>query len=249
MVGGLVVVFSLTVAIAQAESGTPTVGELLNKVKENYTKIEDLKADANFTVPIEEIGTVTQTAQFLFKASDKLKIEPEEDEDRATIIKSQVMYLKDTETGAVTSALQPWDINLHSYYLCFYYQFDDFQTKFDMEVIGTSGNTYIIEATPKPSNPDNMFNYPPPNGKLKLYVEYEKGIITKIEGYDTYEDDRLCFKTKLEDFMIIDSAWIPTVFKKTVFIPVDDGEQEIMQELELSNVEINTGIPDSEFEF
>jgi len=126
----------------------------------------------------------------------------------------------------------------------FYWRLDEIVTKFDSRVIAhPETDVWVIEAVPKESNPKDKYNYPNPNGKLWFYISYEKGVITQIEGYSIPENDLLTFRAEIKDFELINNTWIPTKFIHIQF------RTNAKEEITLINIQLNTGIPDSEFEF
>jgi len=235
----------------QRQVGTPTVQQLLDKVKANYSKIQDLKADMVATIerpggwgyPIMA-STITQEGKYYFKAPDKLKFEHPTEEKQTIIFKQQTKYIKDYEKNEVISYRMPWYLILDPIHLPFYFRLNEIIEKFDTKVIDNpQTDIWVIEAVPKASNPDDEYNYPNPNGKLWFYLNYEKGIITQIEGYSIPENDLLTFRAKIRDFVSLNDTWIPTKFTHTQF------RTNVKEEITLSNIQLNTGIPDSEFEF
>jgi len=244
---------------SQANSGTPTVQQLLDKVEENYHKIKDLKADYNvktwdseFAKFLGIIGDlITQDEKFFFKSPDKLKWIPPY-KPKTIVIKSNVEYSRVgtgmlftvTKDTPVKPSKLPWYTLLDPDRFDFYWRLDEIVTKFDSRVIAhPETDVWVIEAVPKESNPKDKYNYPNPNGKLWFYISYEKGVITQIEGYSIPENDLLTFRAEIKDFELINNTWIPTKFIHIQF------RTNAKEEITLINIQLNTGIPDSEFEF
>ncbi|MEW6607457.1 MAG: hypothetical protein AB1414_08395 [bacterium] len=243
----------------QRQVGTPTVQQLLDKVESNYHKIQDLKANWNFKTWDSEFAKwlgivgdlITQDEKFFFKAPDKLKwIPPNE---LFTLVKKNNIEYRRMGDGWAVEATQdtpvrptnlPWYTLLDPDRFDFYWRLDEIITKFDSRVIDNpEPDIWVIEAVPKASNPEDDYNYPNPNGKLWLYVNYGKGVITQIEGYSIPENDLLTFRAEIKDFELTNNTWIPTKFAHTQF------RTNVKEEITLSNIQLNTGTPDSEFEF
>jgi outer membrane lipoprotein-sorting protein len=248
--------------------GTPTVQELLDKVKQNYHKIKDLKADtvAKATTTDEDAlwiinkifgGLLKVKAKFYFKAPDKIKRVPE-DEYLKTIMIGQIEYRRSgafgepvTETTPVRTFKLPWYTLLEPWNLIFYWRLDELITKFDTKVISNpESNIWVIEAVPKASNPEDIYNYPLPGGVIKFFIDYEKGVIIKFDDYGPLHDgitNKAHTLAEIQNFKLLGKIWIPTKFIKTIFS--EKGNMETKEEITFNNVQLNTDIPDSEFEF
>jgi hypothetical protein len=241
--------------------GTPTVQQLLKKVEANYHKIRDLKAD--HTVKIRDANLVDflnkfglniigdlfiLKVKFYFKAPDKIKY-TKEGEVCPTIIKNNVEYERRgkggwgaeiTKDSPVEGRKRPWYTLLDPDRFDFYWRLDELMTKFDSRVIShPETDVWVIEAVPKTSNPEDEYNYPLKDEKDRIFVDYNKGAITKIEIYGITLG-RLSGYSEIKDFQLIGNVWIPTKF-------VSQGSTT--EEITLSNIQLNTDIPDSEFEF
>ncbi|MEW6620183.1 MAG: hypothetical protein AB1422_12765 [bacterium] len=238
--------------------GTPTVQALLDKVKENYQKIQDLKANWNFKTWDSEFAKwlgivgdlITQDEKFFFKAPGKLKWIPPENV-LTVIVKDSTKYSKSigewgapiTEESSVGSYKLPWYTLLDPQRLFeFYFRLDEIITKFDTKVIDNpQPDTWVIEAVPKASNPEDEYNYPfSPRWGLEIYIDYGKGVITKIFDFDAKTGGDKDLASEYKNIQLINNIWIPTTL-----IKIGEGTEEIT----LSNIQLNTGIPDSEFEF
>ncbi|MEW6609263.1 MAG: hypothetical protein AB1414_17770 [bacterium] len=250
--------------------GTPTVQALLDKVKANYQKIQDLKANWNFKTWDSEFAKwlgivgdlITQDEEFLFKAPGKLKWIPPE-KVLTVIVKDRTEYSKSigewgapiTEESSVGSYKLPWYTLLDPEGLFeFYFRLDEIMTKFDTKVIDNpQPDTWVIEAVPKKSNPEDDYNYPT-GAKVELFVDYEKGVIIKINCIDhewSKEIGKIIIteQNELKNFTLINNIWIPTTLIKIQPPLPKYRPKEVKEEITLSHIQINIGIPDSEFEF
>ncbi|MEW6608666.1 MAG: hypothetical protein AB1414_14675 [bacterium] len=235
--------------------GTPTVQALLDKVKANYQKIQDLKADVAVKLeskplpPMFPTGVYSQKEKWYFKAPDKIKEVPP-NEKRTIITKNNTEYTLHLRWGK-------WEIDsdpLYWYYLLepgrfdFYWRLDEIMTKFDTKVISHSEeNIWVIEAVPKESNPEDDYNYPT-GATVELWIDYNMSVIKKINCWSR-RMERYTEQTEITDFELIDNIWIPRKFVKIQPPLPKYRPDETREEYILSNIQINTGIPDSEFEF
>ncbi|MEW6620181.1 MAG: hypothetical protein AB1422_12755 [bacterium] len=226
--------------------GTPTVQALLDKVKANYQKIQDLKADM-YSVTKKEGGwgyplfkdTHIANLKFLFKPPDKLKYILNDEPESPTIIKNQTHYRK--VDGEDWIYKLPWYLMLDPDRLDFYWRLDEIMTKFDTKVIDNpQPDTWVIEAVPKASNPEDEYNYPVPGWlRYEFTMDFNKGVFTKIIAIGI-KSGNVSSTREFSNFVLINDTWIPTKFVKTA---------RATEEITLSNIQLNTGIPDSEFEF
>ncbi|MEW6609880.1 MAG: hypothetical protein AB1414_20950 [bacterium] len=246
--------------------GTPTVQALLDKVKENYQKIQDLKADCNQKIWYSEFAKwlgiigdlIEEDDKFLFKAPDKLKWIYDDPAISPTIIKNHTHYQKVGPEKKDWIYRLPWYFLLDPDMLPFYWRLDEIMTKFDTKVIDNpQTDIWVIEAVPKASNPKDEYNYPHPKSKIMVFVDYYKGVITKTDRYADYtnfhpdipDGFRLIWRGENQEFMLISNTWIPTKFITTKFTIPKFRPEEVKEEIILSDIQINTGIPDSEFEY
>ncbi|MDI6734956.1 MAG: hypothetical protein QME42_01970 [bacterium] len=252
----------------QRQVGTPTVQQLLDKVEANYHKIKDLKADGKVKLVLTEeddmikkvLGIIGNlfivNEKFYFKAPDKLKWSPPNPVQTA-IVKNQVKYSrmigplgevvnKDTPVG---SYRLPWYTLLDPDRFDFYWRLDEIITKFDSRVISNpQTGVWVIEAVPKISNPEDDYNYPEHGIRMEIFIDYNKGVIIKIDKYDM-DNQQICSRRESQMFQLINNIWIPTKFILTKFPIPKFRPEQTTEEYTLSNIQLNTGIPDSEFEF
>ncbi|MEW6620879.1 MAG: Ig-like domain-containing protein, partial [bacterium] len=222
----------------------PTPAEILQKVADNLNKINDMKAEiTNWgtstitgwgTVTIKTFGPTQKT--YLEKKPDKIKIESPT-ENMAYIIDGDVMYVKlfgvwnPWTKISETFGINPSELNILSPE---YLQANEVIIK---EYLNTSeGNIYILETTPKGTE----------TGKWKMisYINYDKGIVTKSETYDV--ENNLIGSVEYSEFILdsSSSAWLAT---KCINRDMWEGFSKVTETI-YSNIQINTGIPDSEFE-
>ncbi|MCK5607762.1 Ig-like domain-containing protein, partial [Candidatus Pacearchaeota archaeon] len=78
------------------------------------------------------------------------------------------------------------------------------------------------------------------------YVDYEKGVVIKTEYYSKIGDKMYLYMIEDSDFIKIDNIWVFQKEKETLYRNLTELEHTTVSTY--SNIEINTGIPDSEFE-
>ena len=223
------------------------VEDLLRKLQANYSLIQDMKAKTTSSCKLDSktFGEVDHSILH-FKAPDKMKIvayatEEMKEIDNIVIISGQKMYaiqkgmeefeevdlLK--ETGLTSAQFSQMD-------LC--YKTDEFINNHNLEMdeknSDLSKSIYAIDAIPKTSNA--LYS------KLKLFIDYEKGLLVK---YKVYKGENLREAMEVKKCKKIDNlAWLPTSILTTAFI--SSGNFETIEKY--TETELNIGIPDSEFE-
>ncbi|MFH1562085.1 MAG: outer membrane lipoprotein-sorting protein, partial [Nitrospirota bacterium] len=222
----------------------PTPEKILQKVVENLNKIEDMRAEITDwgTVTITEFGTTTikiwgpVNKTHLEKKSDKIRIESPT-ENMGYIINGDVMYVKlfgiwNPWTKISESfGINPAGLNILSpeYLKTNEITIKDYQ-------ITLEGKIYILEITPKGTETVKW--------KTISYINYDKGIVTKSETYDS--EDNLIGTVEYSNFVLdsTSNAWIAT---KCINKDMWEGFSKVTETI-YTNIQINTGIPDSEFE-
>jgi hypothetical protein len=131
---------------------------------------------------------------------------------------------------------------------------DEIIEKFDTQVIDNpQTNIWVIKAVPKDKKPEyknhyihkDKYNYPHYDTRLEIFIDYNKGVITKIDDY-VPSVGRITWQGESQNFILINNIWIPTKFTTK---QIKDLKVKVKEEITLSNIQLNTGIPDSEFEF
>ncbi|MEW6609241.1 MAG: hypothetical protein AB1414_17650, partial [bacterium] len=210
----------------------PTPAEILQKVAESFGKIEDMKATIITTGSIGTESYSEIAGSFLMKKPDKVKIiTPVKDE--TIIINGEKMYVitndevEEVDVGIIS------DISPSS--LDFYYYLDEFKEMHEIEIKEEQDNIYILEATPK--TPQWKYE------KMVIHINYLIGLDIKKEVFfENTPDPQLT--TEIKDYQLIEDVYIPTkLVEKIVF---EDATLESISTY--TNIQLNTGIPDSEFE-
>ncbi|MEW6620659.1 MAG: alpha/beta fold hydrolase [bacterium] len=211
----------------------PTPAEILQKVAENFGKIEDMKAKM---ISWGSAGTKTFSAverKLLFKKPDKMKfITP--DRNRTVIINGDIQCEIDQQGTMTTNISDYADISERQ--LDIHYYLQEFKDKHNIVIIDhqiVKGNIYILEAIPK--EPNIIY------GRLVFYIDYDKGIDVKRE---VFSDDNILLVTKeITISELIKGIWIPTQYIDKMYF--EDGVIET--NTELREIELNIGISDEEF--
>lgn len=241
----------------------PTVEEILQKIADNYKNIADLKADMLLSAALdgESIGQ-TEYCRYYFKAPVKIadreipakeKTESYSDETRNTkteiiIIDGNYMDRIDLadksverfdlleQTGISAEQLNHMDIyyNPGNFLQTHTVKKDDTRTDFENMII-------VLEAVPKTQN--SVY------AKLELHTDYKKGILAKNILYqkaeeETSEPELLQTIETKESIKMANGAWVPV---KMIKIPVLSSGNMVTT-MVYSNVEINTGLKDEDFD-
>jgi outer membrane lipoprotein-sorting protein len=81
-----------------------------------------------------------------------------------------------------------------------------------------------------------------PHGKIVVSIDFSKGVIMKTEVYDP--DEILIVKTEVKEVSLLGSIWLPIKYLETKFL----DEVIMISEMKFYEIELNSGISDSEFE-
>ncbi|MEW6100897.1 MAG: discoidin domain-containing protein [Candidatus Omnitrophota bacterium] len=230
----------------------PTAQEVLQKVADNYALVFDLTADAVFTSTLngEPFGN-TDYCRYYFKASMKEKIESFSEASRTTkveitITDSSTMYLIDPirritqavdllpEAGITGSQFNQMNI---------YYDLPNFLSSHTVTKNGalTDFANKIIALDAIPVAQNSLYS------KLELYVDYNKGILTKARLFKEDESHQLQLLQTLEATetqQMPNSAWVPAKMDKKS--PLTSGE--LINTLDYDNLRINVGLTDADFD-
>jgi len=212
----------------------PTAQEILQKVADNFGKIEDMKGTMTSwgSVGTKTFDKIEEI--FMLKKPDKLKL--------ISPTKNQTIIVNNDKIWIVTSKFGTQTIEMSEYsditpsQLNFYYQLDKFIQAHELKVKSYKRNSiYIIEAIPKEVN--ESYN------KLIIWINYKDGICTKIEAY-LIEDDTPDMIRTIEEYRLIEDIFVPIKFTEEIFI----GNEVIRSYGEFIDIQLNIGISDSEFE-
>ncbi len=116
---------------------------------------------------------------------------------------------------------------------------DSFINANDVTRISNDKWLYLIEATPKEEN--SHYN------KISLYIDTSHSLLQKTE---LYKDNNLKQITEISSCEDLDGIYVASETKKIPVLEDDSGDTSLdfITTLTYSNIEINTGIPDSEFD-
>ena len=78
------------------------------------------------------------------------------------------------------------------------------------------------------------------------YVDYTKGVVVKTEYYSMTADEIDLYVIEDSDFVLIDDVWVFQKETETLYKNLTEIAHTTTNVY--SNIQINTGIPDSEFE-
>jgi len=220
----------------------PTPEEIFYKVAANFGKIEDMKAKmidwGTATLINQNEGTLTETFGpteriFMQKSPNKVRIEIPS-KNTIFIINQNIWYMQSPEIG--TQKIDTSEVeDVFSSPLSLYSPFSESKEGYDERIKEYKGEgIYVLEITPITKECKAE--------KIVLEVNYNNGVIVKTEGYDA--DGNIVIRTEVKEIMLVNGIWLPTRYVETKFV----DELVVATEAFLSEIAINTGISDAEFE-
>ncbi len=222
--------FFSTISSAQ----TLSLNDVLSKLQSNKSKIVDMYDEIKTTMTGQgKMASMnsTQSSIMWTKGDDKSKIEMLSPIKQTTIRNGDTLVIIDKNTGRKTVK----DLTKDKYAASASGQgamdFERLKEMFDLS-IDSSSEYYVIECKPKKSG---LF------GKIEICVDTQKYIPSKILIYD--KNNKIINQTTMEykDFL---GVFVPVKTISTVDSPL--GKMNI--NVEYSNIKVNEGIEDSEFE-
>lgn len=224
----------------------PTAQEVLERIKDNYSRIEDFqcKAVLNTVLDLQPLGE-TGYCFYYYKKPGKEKLETYSDSQRATktdimIIDGFTMHLVNPGTKAVQSVdmLERVGVSAGQFsQMDLYYNPDKFIEGHNVHrVDGDTDLTKAIlalEALPKTANP--LYT------KILLLVNYDKGIIA---GYSLYKDDSLVEIMEVRETMFTSTGtFLPIRIVKRPMLTSGNMETTLVY----SDLKVNVGLTDADF--
>ncbi|MEW6609470.1 MAG: hypothetical protein AB1414_18840, partial [bacterium] len=213
----------------------PTPAEILQKVAENFGKIEDMKAKMiDFgTITIVGTNTIVNTFGpteriFMQKKPDKVKITSVTGTPTTFILNGEMVYLSSEEIGIHQGNID----DMFEADISPFRSLEEIVTNGTTTLIAKEGNTYILEFEPEIEE----------ISKVVIYVDGNNWMIMKAEVYDL--DKTLRVITAIKEVSCINNIWIPSKYVEMKLL----DEVTVAREVVLSNIELNTEILDSEFE-
>lgn len=225
----------------------PTIDEILKRVVDNYAKISDLKADMilSSTLNGSPFGQ-NEYCRYYLRPPNQEKTETFSSSNRIAktdtiITNGSDMYLinpikKTTQKVdlLIETRISPEQFNQTD----LYYNQGAFLNNHN--VIENSANSdlsnsiVVLEATPK--TPNNIYT------KLGLYIDYNKGLLSKIVYYKDNEPPQT-FEA-VETLQMPNGAWVVSKLKKVPNLTAGD----LIVTLTYSNIKINSGLIDAVFD-
>lgn len=224
----------------------PTVQEVLERIKDNYSRIEDFQCKAVFNtiLDLQPLGE-TGYCFYYYKKPGKEKLETYSDSQRITktdimIIDGSTMHLVNPGTKAVQTVdmLERTGVSAGQFnQMDLYYNPDKFIEGHD--VLRVAGDTDLtkailaLEALPKTAN--LLYT------KILLLVDYDKGIIA---GYSLYKDDSLVEIMEVhETVFTATGAFLPARLVKRPMLSSGNMETTLVY----SDLKVNVGLTDADF--
>lgn len=225
----------------------PTVEETLQKVADNYAKIHDFKADMVFSSTLngQPFGE-TEYCRYFFMSPDKEKTETFSDSSRIT--KTDIIIMD----GSIIHMINPVDsikqrtdllkenniTDSQFNQMNIYYNQDNFLknhtiTKNDLE---TNFDKIIVALDATPNKKSDLYT------KLRLYVDYTKGLLVKMEFYKNDELPQSIEVTITNQMP--NKAWLPIEMTKNPNLL----SAALISTVNYSDLRINTGLTNSDFD-
>ncbi len=230
----------------------PTVEEILKRVADNYAMISDFKADMALSATLDgQLFGDTEYCRYYFMAPNKEKTETYSDQARSKkteiiIIDGPVAHFIDRventkesvdmrkETGMNTPQFNQMDIYYNPPLFLSY----NAVTKNKVE---SDFNNMVIALDVVPNEPNLVYE------KLTLSINYKKGILVKQSILRENITGELETEQEIKTINVLqmpNSAWIPVKMTKTPNLT----SGALVSTLTYSNVEINTGLVNSDFD-
>lgn len=247
----LLIILALFVSVIISNlsfSADITVNDILNKMQENYSKIEDMKAEIITTTYMgTQIGTMTQKMNYYYKKPDKIKIETIEPVKQTIIIIGENMTMKTADGKVSTMNLRQMmsgmGMNQQYFGTDITGMLKNYNITLNETLTDRINNIYVLDLMPKENTPSSspMGAYMP--SKMEMHIDYTKGISIRQKIYG--KDNTLMATTEVKDTRQIEGIWFPVVTQSTTFLPTG---QQVKSDMRFENVQVNTGIGDGEFE-
>ena len=210
---------NVTFNFTNSQTATLTFDDIMNKVKQNEDMILDLMADAVKTS--NEPGSVPEKRYSIWQKGDKSKVQytyPAQ-ETHIIIETSDSINLDGTPFISKTNELQDPDITTTSM------------------IESSAGDMYVLKIS--------IISQQGFQKVIKYYVDYSKGVVTKItnEYFDRFTNTY--FET-VYSYIQINDIWVQSGSVTKIDNLITNTENITTETL--SNVIINSGIPDSVFQ-
>lgn len=229
----LLVLFAFSMTAFAAD---PKITEIVAKMRENQTKVKDMKANITTIVKSDMKGAknIEQNGSIMVKGTDKSRMEMTQPVNQITITNKDKMMMVNQETGQkYTQDLAKLRKQMGR---------DDVgQSPMDQTKIldyfnltmEQKGKDCIITGVPKEKNKVM--------GKIRFYVDSDRYVPTKMEIYSP--QGKIISTTKLE-YQKIKDIWV--VSNNSSQITVPGGSMQV--EMKFENVKVNEGIDEKNFE-
>ncbi|MFC1496799.1 outer membrane lipoprotein carrier protein LolA, partial [Candidatus Margulisiibacteriota bacterium] len=210
-----------------------TVDELIKQIQSNRSAIKDMQADISTTITssMQGMKTMVQKGHIWTKGTDKSKTEMYSPVKQITITNGDMMAMISPDTGQ-KQVQDLSKIKGHQGQQGGTMDLESAKEKFDFSMKTTSGG-YVITGVPKD---DNKFM-----GKMEVFVDSTKLVPTKISIYTP--NDKLINETNIEYKKI---AGVYVAYKNSSTVNLPNGKMKV--EMVYSDIKVNEGIKDEEFE-
>ena len=213
----------------------PSVETIIEKIKENQSKIIDMSANVETTIAstLKDSKPILQTGRILTKSPDKSKIEVYSPMKQITITNGDMMTVispdtgmkftqdlsKAREKGNMPQISAPGDASKVFDY-------------FDLKLTAHGTEEYIISGTPKE---ENEFL-----GKIDFFIGSARFLPMRIV---IYNPDGILISISEIKYKEISDIWVPE--KTTSIVSIPGGSMNV--DMQFKNIQVNKGISDDEF--
>ena len=223
-----------------AYADDPTPEQILQKVADNYSKIEDMTADMVNTITLHinnqpEKVNGPFTRKTYQKQPNKSKVE-DPTTNSITIINGNDVYFKDPKSGLQSIRLDQDGVFDSSQINIFYEPFKAFENNtFQIldHTINNGKNIYRVEMTSK--NENKVYS------KMVFEINYDDGLLLKDEFYNS--NGFLLVANERLEYAAYNGIILAVKVKETKYFV--DGYSE--NDISYNNIQLNTGLPDSMF--
>jgi len=244
-----VILIAIVIAtINSAFSADITVNDIINKMQQNLTGMNDIKSGAVATTYMgTQLNTMTQKMNYYFKKPDKIKIEILTPVKQTMVIIGENMTIKTVDGKISTMNLKQMmggmGMNQQYFGADMTSMLKNYNITLDETLSDKINNIYTMTLVPKEvsQSSSTMGAFIPL--KIEIFVDYNKGIIIKQKIYSKGNTPMAI--TEVKDTRQIEGIWFPIITQSTTFLP---NNQQMQSEMRFENVQVNTGIGDGEFE-
>ena len=209
----------------------PTPDNILKKLENNYSKIQDISATITDTSQVGNNPSKTTIRDMVMKSPDKMKITSP---DVTIITDGDKTTIKEPGQEPVTLSALDYTVETTPSQMDYFYHLKEFMEKHRVEVVSNEGKgVYILEA------------YPVTEEKLYSKLRIKVNTQDKVELYNEIYDEagKLMYKKETLDYNTTGGVIIPTRYQETTYFETGN----IVNTAKLEGIRLDTGVSDEEF--